>query len=636
MKSPIQWKQYYHSPACVLPGEDVPLGCRCRASGTDFSLWSPLAEEVFLLLYRDGTDGDADTRIPMDRGPADVWTASLPGNLHGTYYLYEIHREGEAVLCPDPYARACGCNSLRSMAVDLRQTDPAGWESDLPPVPGPETVIWETHVKEFSWDPAGGFPEEMRGKFRAFTCPDTSLHGDGLHPTGVSYLKHLGVTHIQLMPIFDYGSVDERNPDAFNWGYDPVNYNVPEGSYCSDPTRGEIRIRECKEMIQALHRAGLRVIMDVVFNHTYSLDSCLNRAAPWYYYRLRKTGAPSNGSGCGSEIASEAPMCSRYILDSVLYWAREYHIDGFRFDLMGLLDVPLLNRIQAELDRIWGAGEKLLYGEPWTGGKSAIYGIPANKSNIKLLNPAIGVFSDHTRDSIKGHVFDRTLPGYLNGAAGQEPNILHSVCGWCDSTHLLRAPSQHIAYVSAHDNLTLWDKLCATVREEENLLPINRMAAAILLSCQGRPFFLSGEEFARTKNGKDNTYRDSISLNRLDWTLAWKNADLVNYYRGLIALRKQCPGLCDKGPTAPGRMNHAWYKKNVIQFELDNRSEHGDSPWKTLCLILNARPAPVVRPLRKGEWKVLADGMDSFLWKNPLPISGSASVPAHSVLILGK
>ena len=359
MKTALEWKKYYSSPEFrehyIYDNDD--LGVSCTDSGTSFKLWSPSADSVTLNLYHEGDGGAAYAHIPMKKEDQGVWSSFFDENLHGVYYDYSLMFGEENVRSADPYAYACGVNGRRSMAVDLKMTDPEGWENDRAPEKGTEQIIYELHVKEFSWDPSGGFPEQYRGKYKAFTCPDTTLYGDGIHPTGMRYMKDLGITHVQIMPAYDYGSVNEAGKDTeFNWGYDPVNYNVPEGSYSTDPAHGEVRIREMKEMIQVLHSQGFRVIMDVVYNHTYSLDSWFQRTAPWYFYRVFDNGRISNGSACGNDVASEREMCAKYILESVLYWTEEYHIDGFRFDLMGLMDVDLMNRIRKALDERYGRG----------------------------------------------------------------------------------------------------------------------------------------------------------------------------------------------------------------------------------------------------------------------------------------
>ena len=605
-----------------------------------FRIWSPFAEEVMIRFYRDGSEGDAFAVYEMKRLEKGVWEYRAKEDFHGIYYDFALCIDGEAVISTDVYAKACGINGKRSMAVDLRRTDPDGWEEDEAPENGTEQVIYETHVKEFSWDPAGGFPEEVRGKYRAFCCRDTTLHGEGVHPTGLSYLKELGVTHVQLMPVYDYGSVDEAgDPAQFNWGYDPMNWNVPEGSYSSDPARGEVRIRELKEAVQSLHRQGFRVIMDVVYNHTYSLDTAMQRTVPWYYYRVKEDGTLSNGSACGNDVASERLMCAKLILESVLYWAEEYHMDGFRFDLMGLLDVELMNRIRRALDERFGKGEKLVYGEPWAAGYTAMEkGFrQAVKNNVRHLDVNIGVFSDGTRDAVRGSVFRLKEPGFVSGAQGMEGAILNSAKAWQGKRGArMLAPSQTITYISAHDNQTLWDKLAETTPDEEKRRRQYRLAAGIYLTCQGRLFFLSGEEFARTKGGLEDSYNAPIAINRLDWERAWEERELADYYRGLIALRKQLPGLCDKSPQAAERIRIAWKRKGFVGFFVDNRGKGAPDTWKTLCILYNRKEEPVSVPLEGDGWEVLADGKDSFLWKNPEKIRKEAQVDSVSILVLGK
>lgn len=629
--------------------EKEDLGAICTEEGTSFRLWSPLAKEVRLKLYQDGSEGGWFREISMQKEEHGVWTYRTGESLHGIYYIYEIVHEKETVLAGDPYARACGINGIRSMIVDLKQTDPDGWETDHRPEAGTETIIYELHVKEFSWDPAGGFSEENRGKYRAFTEEHTTLYGDGIHPTGLDYLKELGVTHIQIMPAYDYGSVDETKEEGFNWGYDPENYNVPEGSYATDATHGEVRIREFKEMVQSLHRNGFRVIMDVVYNHMYSLENNLNKTVPWYYFRTEEDGTISNGSACGNDMASERPMCAKYILDSICYWVEEYHVDGFRFDLMGLLDVDLMNRIRKELDQRYGTGEILLFGEPWAADVTAMEGsaIPALKENIDMLDCGVGMFCDDTRDAIKGHVFEEKIPGFVNGAEGLEQDLLNSVRAWCkggaNETEKVKAkaPSQIITYVSAHDNWTLWDKLGKTIADEEERLRINKMAAAIYMTCQGNLFFLSGEEFARTKEGLENTYNAPIELNRLDWQRAYTYHDLRTYYQGLIALRKQLPGLCDKSSQAVDRIYDTWTKPGVAGFFVDNYEAQGSTAWKSenrwkrLCVIYNSTDAVVEKELPDGTWELLLDGESSFCWQKEVCAEKAVAAP-HSVAVFGE
>lgn len=655
MKSALEWKKYYLTPEFrekyFYNGDD--LGVSCTDSGTSFKLWSPSADSVTLNLYQDGSEGEAFRRVMMSPAGSGVWSWETEECLHGVYYDYTLMIDGEVTESADPYAKACGINGRRSMAVNLRKTDPEGWQQDQAPRKGPEQIIYELHVKEFSWDASGGFPEEYRGKYKAFTCENTTLYNDGIHPTGLKYLQDLGVNYIQIMPAYDYGSVDEAGRDTeFNWGYDPVNYNVPEGSYSTDPARGEVRIREMKEMIQSIHKQGFRVIMDVVYNHTYSLDSWFQRTAPWYFYRVFDDGRISNGSACGNDVASEREMCAKYILESVLYWTEEYHIDGFRFDLMGLLDVGLMNRIRRELDERYGKGEKLVFGEPWAAAETAMEGdaVPALKKNIALLDENIGMFCDDTRDAVKGSALRIRRPGFINGAEGKEDDIIRSVTAWCGPaeenasrqvSYGVKAPSQVITYVSAHDNQTLWDKLAETLPKagEQERMRLNRMAAALYMTCQGTLFFLSGEEFGRTKDGMEDSFNAPIALNRLDWKKAWDNRALVEYYQGLIALRSHLPGLCDKSADAAERIHDISKSDGTVSFMLDNRTEdrtQEESPWMKLKIIYNSSRMEKDVSVDDGDWVVLCDGEDSRLWQTPHRIRNHTRVCPQSVLVLGK
>lgn len=612
-------------------------GAVCTEEGTSFLLWSPLSEKAELRFYKEGEGGVSFFQTEMKKEEKGMWSYETAENLHGVYYDFRTMTEGEETVFGDPYAKACGMNGKRSMAVDLKETDPEGWMEDRRPEKQEETVIYELHIKEFSWDEAGGFSKENRGKYLAFTEEHTTLNKDGVHPTGLDYLKKLGITHVQIMPAYDYGSVDEKNEEEFNWGYDPVNYNVPEGSYSSDPKHGEVRIREFKEMVQALHRNGFRIIMDVVYNHMYDLDSNLNKAVPWYYFRTYENGGISNGSACGNDMASEREMCAQYILDSVLYWAEEYHIDGFRFDLMGLLDTKLMNRIRRALDEKYGKGEILLFGEPWAADDTASEGkvVMALKKNVAQLDKYVGMFCDDTRDAIKGHVFEGEIPGFVNGAENMEEKILNSVKAWCTKDTGIKAPSQVITYVSAHDNWTLWDKLAITTPDEERRMMENKLAAAIYMTCQGHLFMLSGEEFARTKDGHENTYNSPISLNRLDWKRAYKYEELSTFYEGLIALRKQLPGLCDKSETAGKRIYGYWKKPGAVGFFVENKKEGEHTLWDTLYIIYNATEEEVETALPKGEWEVLLNEEDSFSWKKQKKAEKATAAPL-SALVLGR
>ena len=627
---------------------DVPLGSFVTADGTRFALWAPTAQRVTLCLYRDCFEWDPYARIEMKRYDKGLWQHRTERILEGVYYGYEVEVDGVKRWTGDPYARACGLNGWRSMVVNLTKTNPPGWEQDRAPARGTEEIIWETHVKDFSWDPASGVSAKNRGKYLAFTETKTKIGVRGRKHTCVAYLKALDVTHVQLQPIYDYGSVDEGNDsEVYNWGYDPVNYNVPEGSYASDAVNGEVRIRELKAAVQALHENGLRVIMDVVYNHTYNLDNPLFKTVPWYFYLQQPDGSAGNGSGCGTEIASERSMCARYILDSVLYWAEEYHIDGFRFDLMGLHDVALMNRIRKALNERYGEGEKLVFGEPWCGGQSNERAgtAMAHKGNLKMLDRGVGAFCDNTRDAVKGGLFDAASAGMASGGGLDAGRLADCIRGWAGSEARFpyAAPSQTITYLSSHDDWTLWDELvytlgggkyCAQMREE--ILRANRLAAAINFCCQGRVFMLSGEEFARTKLGIRNSYRTSIRINRLDWKRAYRNRALVDYYRGLIALRKTLPALNDKSETAADRLLEVMQiARDAAAIRMDNRGT-GKSRYSEILLAFNGGREPCELALPQGKWEVLCDGKNSFAHEHPHGIRDMTVLEPISALILGR
>lgn len=623
------------------------LGVSCRKARTIFKVWSPFAERVELRLYEDGTAGEPCRAEEMQRKEKGVWEREFSDNLHGMYYDYLVRIDGRDTRTADPYAIGCSCNGSRSMAVDLEKTNPEGFGEDAAPEMEGEQIIYELHIKDFSYDKESGVPEPYRGKYKAFTVMGTN----GKYPTCMEYLKSLGVTHVHLLPFFDYGSVDEAGDESqYNWGYDPVNFNVPEGSYATDAADGTVRIRECKEMIQALHKNGLRVIMDVVYNHTYREDSWLQRMAPGYYYRYQEDGSLSDGSACGNDIAAGRAMVDNYIADSVMYWAKEYHVDGFRFDLMGLLTVELMNRIRRELNEEFGEGEKMLYGEPWRADDSPMERgtLAALKENAGCLDNGIGIFSDDTRDAIKGHVFYEEEPGFVNGGSNLEPLILHAVTGWRDGGASFRPRScaQIINYVSAHDNFTLWDKLVLTLHNGESdfacryedVIAANKLAAFIYFTCQGNLFMQAGEEFGRTKLGEDNSYCSKPELNMLKWSRTVEYGELVDYYRGLIRLRKKLPGLCDKSRSAAARIR----EKNicgerVVSFWVDNRDfDNSGGEWEELLIVYNASFEGYRLNLPEGDWEILADAGEADCCRRAPKGQEEMLVKEQSGMLLGK
>ena len=646
-KTPAQWKTLFENvPFHRENYYTGPLGPDYAPGGTCLRLWAPTAEAVTVTLYHKGDGGAVLGTEPLVRGAHGVWSIWLPGEQHGRYYTFAVTVNGITRETGDPYARAAGVNGVRSMIVDLARTAPSGWERDVRPnIPPAQRAVWEVSVRDFSQDAASGVRPAWRGKYMAFTQQGTTLHGDGIHPTCLNYLKRLGVKYVQLMPIFDFGSVDEAKPllRQYNWGYDPTNFNVPEGSYSTDPTRGEVRIRECREMIAALHAAGIGVVMDVVYNHTYRTENPLNNTVPYYFFRQNADGSFSNGSGCGNEFASERPMARRYLIDSILYWAKEYHIDGFRFDLMGLYDAESINAVRAALDALPGGRDILLYGEPWQGGASQLHRYEANKANLAMLNERVGIFCDDTRDAIKGGCFDAREPGYVEGKPGSFWDIGGAVAAWCRSDRLPpHAPSQIVSYVSAHDNFTLWDKLLCVRYEKPEFtardtvaLAQNRLAAGIYLTSFGLPFMQAGEEFARTKKGVGNSYRSSPALNRLDWNRAEQYHALVDYYRGLLALRAAFPRLGSTDRHAPEALQFFALEQPLVGWTLP--AVWGDgAAWSALCVFYNPTETACTVPLPAGQWKLLSDGTSSSLWRGQSRVfTNNAPLAPYSATILG-
>lgn len=604
----------------VYEGDD--LGAVYSKGNTCFRLYAPTAEKVEICFYKNGHDGKAFEVKTMNKAEDGTWVYVKSGDLAGCYYTYlvtidEITRESN-----DPYGKATGVNGCRSMVVNLQSTNPKGFENDHGPVieKATDIVVYELSVADTTADVSCG--AKYPGKFLGLT--EKGLKNKEGMATGLDHIKELGVTHVQIMPMYDFGSVDESTPEAkqYNWGYDPINYNVPEGSFSTDPFHGEVRIKELKQMIQAFHEAGIGVIMDVVYNHTYNIDgNCFQKCVPDYYYRKTETGY-SDASGCGNEVASEKPMVSKYIIDSLKYWAKEYHIDGFRFDLMGVLDIKTMNKAAKELRVI--NPSIVLYGEGWTGGLSTL---PDHERAMKYNVPAlrgVGVFSDDIRDTIKGHVFNAKETGFVNGKQGLENDIRYSVVGAINHPDIdynaysysygpwAKNPVDVVNYVSCHDNLTLWDKLCISCPNatEAEKLAMNRLAAAIVFTSQGIPFFLSGEEFARTKpvEGTDvpseNSYNLPLFTNSMKYDRLSKYKELNEYYRGLIAFRKAHGGLRFK--VAKEVMKNLRFvdnlPKNVVAFTIKTEEE-------TLYVVYNANPKTVKLDLpEKGNWKVCVEG----------------------------
>lgn len=593
------------------------LGAVYAPERTMFRVWAPEAQQVKLLLYPAGNDTPVKESCVMEPGEGGTWCYTKQGDCAGVYYTYLVTgRDGRQQEAVDVYARAVGVNGRRAMVVDLSGTDPAGFRQDnyRNPESIADAVIYEGSVRDFTIDSSSGAVNG--GKYLGLTEAGTkNSYGEA---TGLDYICSLGVTHVQLMPSFDFETVDEHRPlgQGYNWGYDPDNYNVPEGSYSTNPFEGEVRIREMKQMVQALHDRGIGVIMDVVYNHTYrASDSNLNKLAPGYYYRTDDQGAFSNGSGCGNEIASDRAMVRKLIIDSLVYWMKEYHIDGFRFDLMAVLDIETMQ----EADRVLRSirPDVFLYGEGWNGGPSVLAPERASfKYNMKQM-PGIGAFNDDIRDSVKGSVFEAHERGFVNGADNCEQGLRFGIVGAVEHSQVdydaygikpwAASPEQSINYVSCHDNFTLWDKLTVSCPEEDEelLKRMNRLAAAIIFTSQGVPFLQAGEEFLRSKPapGTGALVEDSYNLpdetNSLKWDQIHIHRDMVAYYEGLMAFRKAHPAL--RLRKAQQVRDGLHFMENVpagvVAYELEG-PEH-------ICVILNSRREAVTIDLpEKGCWAV--------------------------------
>lgn len=633
----------------VYDGNDLEL--RVDGNGTHFTVWSPEAKAATVYIYDSDRNTPAVDSLTMTRGDRGTWRATAPGQLYGKFYTFAITdaRGRRLAETPGVWAKAVGTNGHRAAIIDLAGTDPEGWSEDR----GPElksindAVIYEMHHRDFSVHPSSGIVH--KGKFLALTEEQTrSLAGD---KTGIEHLKELGVTHVHILPSYDYNSVDESNllSNQYNWGYDPYNYNAPEGSYSTDPANPAARITEMKKMVQALHRAGIGVVMDVVYNHTADNDgSNFSLTAPGYYYRHRQDGSYSDASGCGNETASERRQMSDFIVNSVKYWAKEYHIDGFRFDLMAIHDIETMNRVADELKKI--NPSIFVYGEGWTAGDSPL---PADrralKENVAKMD-GIAVFSDDIRDAIKGHYSNAADRGFATGKPGNEETVkigivastAHPQVDYSKGNNskfaYASAPTQIINYVSCHDDLTLTDKLAASMpgSSEADRQRAARLAQTIVFTSQGTPFMFAGEELFRDKKGVHNSYKSPDSINAIDWSLKNKNREQFDYYRELIRLRREHPAF--RLRTANEIARHLVFDKiespNIISYSLKDNA--GGDSWKEIKLVFNGSDAPFAARIPKGEWTVIArdgkidaDGLDTVK-------GGTTMVAPTSALILAR
>ena len=609
-------------------GDD--LGAVINGNSTTFKVWAPTASRVVLNLFEKGNGGSAYESVDMVKGDRGVWSYTAECG-HGTYYTYSVTTSVGTQEAVDPYAKAAGLNGNRGMVVDLSLTDPEGWKSDNFTT-GIKTytdaTIWEVHVRDFSNKIASS---NYKGKYLAFT--ERGLVNEYDVPVGVDYLVELGITHVHLLPVYDYATVDEANPDSqFNWGYDPKNYNVPEGSYSTDPYNGEVRINEYKQMVQALHAAGIGVVMDVVYNHTYDANSSFNRIVPYYYYRYTATGANSSASGCGNDTASERYMYGKFMVDSVKYWAEEYDLDGFRFDLMGLHDLATMQKVENAVHSV--NPEAIIYGEGWTMG-STIDGSPmANQSQISKIEPlegaigGIAVFNDAIRDGLKGSVFTVTAAGYISGNGKNTlAAVMFGVKGGSGTGASWRVNDAMVVnYMSAHDNNTLWDKLELSNGDNtvEERLAMNRLGATILMISKGTVFFQAGEEMLRTKGGDENSYKSSDAVNNIDWSVLKSGADqyeMMLYYKQLIEMRKTYSIF----RTLNTAISNVQFAEGRTAITIDNHI------GGRALVIANPTGEEMTYELN-GRWNLIINGKD--VMDAPIEYSDSITIPAYSAIVL--
>jgi pullulanase len=614
------------------------LGVTYTKASTKLRVWAPTAKAVSVVTYKEAdAPSSSGALIKMTYDTKGTWVATLKGDQNGTVFNYRVSVNNTVNEAVDPYVRATTVNGLRGVIVNLDATDPKGWSTSKPKFSGKPTdaVIYELHVRDLSMDPSSGIPAAHKGKFLALTDLNTSSNGQ---KTGVAAIKDLGITHVELLPIFDFATVNENLP-TFNWGYDPQNYNVPEGSYSSDPTKPTVRITELKSAIMSLHKAGLRVNMDVVYNHVSNANTfSQNLIVPGYFFRRDDNGNLTSGSGCGNDVASERPMVRKFIVDSVKYWTTEYNLDGFRFDLMGLMDIDTINEITAALKKI--DPTILVIGEGWNMGT-----LPANKRanqlNISELN-GVSHFNDQIRDGVKGSVFDSGDNGFATGKFTAKMNVLAGIVGNTDySTEIVTkwtttAPGQSVNYVESHDNMTLADKITASVKDAKpaDIAQLSQLAASIALLSQGMPFIQAGQEFLRSKGGDTNSYKSSDLVNSLKWGTQSANAATVKYYKGLIALRKAHPAFrMATTDLVKKNLKFLTSPEGTIAYSI-NGSDVKDSA-STIVVVHNANTtAQTITLPKSGSWSVLVESGRAGTTVLRKITGGSVSVEARSTLVL--
>lgn len=629
-------------------GEDLELSI--ADNSVNFALWSPEAQEVVVDIYPTDRNSKSIETITLVKSADGVWRGATSRNNIGKFYTFKVKHNGRWLAeTPGVWAKAVGTNGMRAAIIDPSTVNPEGWDQDKGPTLKSinDAVLYEMHHRDFSIHPSSGIVH--KGKFLALTENGT-LSPEGL-ATGIDHLKELGVTHVHILPSYDYNSVDEANLPAnqYNWGYDPFNYNAPEGSYSTDPANPKARILEMKEMVKALHDAGIGVVMDVVYNHTANNDdSNFSLTAPDYYYRHRPDGSYSDASGCGNETASDRQQMRDFIINSVKYWAKEYHIDGFRFDLMAIHDTETMTQVAKALKEI--NPSIFVYGEGWTAGDSPLpVERRALKENVAKMD-GIAVFSDDIRDAIKGHYSNAADRGFATGKPGNEETVkigivaatAHPQVDYSKGNNskfaYASAPTQVINYVSCHDDLTLTDKLAKSMPEasEADRQRAARLAQAIVFTSQGTPFMFAGEEVFRDKKGVHNSYKSPDSINAIDWSLKAANAGQFNFYKELIALRKAHPAF--RMTTAEEIAKNIVFDKtevpNLISYSIKNNA-NGDS-WKEIKLVFNGSNEACEVKVPKGEWIVVArdgeikaDGLDRSN-------GGKLTVEPVSALILAR
>lgn len=620
-----EYKSYDEYP--VYDGTDLELTYTPAASY--FRVWSPTAEKVKLLLYDDGHEGAAIRVENMKRSEKGTWKLKLDGDLKGKFYTFQV-KVGDQWLSETPgmWVKAVGVNGKRAAIIDMKETNPDGWELDRrPPMENPtDAVIYEVHMRDFSISPTSGM--KNKGKYLAFTEKGTKNAAG--QATGIDHLIELGVTHVHLLPSYDYASIDETklHENKYNWGYDPLNYNVPEGGYATDPYDPIVRIREFKQMVQALHKAGIRVIMDVVYNHTFTgEDSHLNLLVPGYFYRFNADLTWSDASGCGNETASERAMMRKFIVESVKYWVNEYKVDGFRFDLMGIHDIETMNQVRAALNRI--DPTILVYGEGWTAAGSPLPEEQrALKINMRQID-GIAVFSDDIRDALKGSWMHPNVPGFVSGTDSLEEAVKFGIVGGVvhpqvdasksvhSKVHYVNHPTQVINYVSCHDDMCLVDKLRKARPEgatDQELKRFNKLAQTVVFTSQGIPFIYAGEEVYRDKKGVNNTYQSPDSINLIDWNHKSTHVDVFEYYRDLIRLRREHPAF--RMTSQEMVAQHLKFldmstTPNVVAYTL-NGNVNGDS-WRDILVIFNGNRTSSRVSIPRNDWVVVMnDGLINF------------------------